>query len=254
MKLFRTLTAALLAALIAVSAAAAFTPSVEFKEAPTVVEKTDAAGNTYVGEVKNSEGEVVGTVSNGTLKLTALSTVKQETAEKETEEDAPAAAVVDETVKERLLKAETELKAAFEDGEDSYLLQQISKELNDAPVENIVISDIFHIEATEEISSMLEENAVISVSVVSQNITKADEELIVIYQKTSENGGWKKVEFTIDDENVITLELQGMGDIIILRDSEALPPVAEEAPASPSTSGNTKNTTVTKKPIIKRAK
>ncbi|MBR4960703.1 MAG: hypothetical protein IKY52_07390 [Clostridia bacterium] len=118
-----------------------------------------------------------------------------------------------------------------------------------------MISDVFHLEATEEISTLLKENVTVSVSVVSQNITKEDEEVIVIYQKVSETGGWKKVEFTIGDDDVITMELQGTGDIIILRDSESLPPeiAEEEAPASPSTSGNT-TTPVKKKPIIKRSK
>ena len=261
MKLFRTLAVVVLAAMIAVSTAASvFTPSVEYKEAPSIVEKTDAEGNAIAAEIKNSDGEVVGTISSGAITITALSTVKNtntedkaETGEKEDEEK-PTDKEVDEKVKERLLKAESELAEAFDDPENSVLLKQISEELNNAPVENIVISDVFHIDAGEEISTLLEKNVTVSVSVVSQNITKEDEDVIVIYQKTSENGGWKKVEFTIDDDNVITLELQGVGDIIILRDSEALPPEAEEAPASPATSGDTVETPVKPKPIIRRAK
>ncbi|MBR4959468.1 MAG: hypothetical protein IKY52_01070, partial [Clostridia bacterium] len=109
MKHFRTLTAMILAVMIAVSTAAAvFTPSVEYKEAPSIVEKTDDNGNAIAGEIKNSEGEVVGTVSSGAIKITALSTVKTDKAD-ETDKEKPADKEVNEKVKERLLAAEAEL-------------------------------------------------------------------------------------------------------------------------------------------------
>lgn len=226
MKLFRILMTGLMAVVISLSAAAAFTPSVEYKEAPSVVGKTDDQGNTIVGEIKNDKGEVVATMPGGTITITALSEVKKEDS------------TVDKVVEDRLLYAEQELAYAFAEPEDSLLLDQISRELNDAPVDNIVISDVLNVSVSEEIEKQMVEGATITVAVISQNITKEDEDLIVIYQRVSEKGGWKKVDFTIDENNVITMELQGTGDIVIFRDNEAAPPKAEDAPASPATSGN----------------
>ena len=248
MKKCHAFTALLLAAALAMSAGAAFTPSVEYKEAPTVVEKVDESGNVSIGEIRDETGEVVASVSVGAITITPISVVKTaesagdpgKTPDGTGSAGGTAAAVpeVDPQVAESLKAVETEIAAAFEKPEESALVQEIAKELNDAPVENIVVSDVFSVTATPEIEELLKTGASLSVSVVSQNITKQDEEKITIYQKDAKTGLWRKVPFTISEDGIITLSLQAVGEIVIFRDNEAPPVTPETAPASPATGGD----------------
>lgn len=243
MKKCHAFTAALLAALLTVSAGAAFMPSVEYKEAPQIVEKVDESGYVSVGEIRDESGQVISSVSVGMLTVTPISAVKTAEASAETKPGETAPAVVsemDKKIAESLKAVETEIAAEFEKPAESTLVQEISKELNDAPAENIVVSDVFAVTATPDIEETLKSGATLSVSVVSQNITKQDEKRIIIYQKNTETGKWEKVPFQISKNGVITLELTNVGEVVIFRDSQAAPAAAAEAPVSPSTSGDSK--------------
>lgn len=243
MKKYHAFTAIFLAVMLAMSAGAAFMPSVEYKEAPQIVEKVDESGNVSVGEILDESGEVVASVTGGMITVTPISVMKAAEASTETSTGDPAAAevpVIDEKVAESLKAVETEIAAEFEKPAESTLIQEISKELNDAPVENIVVSDVFAVTATPEIEEVLKSGATLSVSVVSQSITKKDEKKITIYQKDAETGKWTKVPFQIAEDGVISLELKNVGEIVIFRDNEAAPAIAGTAPASPSTSGDQK--------------
>jgi len=257
MRLNRAFVAAVLAAAMAISAGAAFTPSVEYKEAPTVVEKTDEEGNVSIGEILDEKGEVVTSISLGSITLTAISEVKLPTSTETpatpaipgtseipgmpqipglTEE---AVAELPAEVVESLIAVAEELTVEFEKPEESELVQTIAKELNDAPVENIVVSDVLYFSATPEIVEAMSAGATVSVSMVSQGITKESETKITIYQKHSVTGKWVKVPFKIDENGVITLELKAVGQIVIFRDNEAAP-IVSEAPESPATNGDLK--------------
>lgn len=232
MKLYRALVAAVLAASLTLSAGAAFTPSVEYKDAPQVVEKIDAEGNVTVGEVRNADGEVVESVPADAIKVTAISETKKDSAGVEPE------------VAEALKAVEAELTVAFEMAktEENELIKAVSEDLNNAPVENIVVTDVVAITVTPEIEEALaEEGATLTVSVTSQNISKEDEEKITVYQKDPATGEWKKVPFTIDENDVITLELESTGEVVIFRDSEAAPETPKDAPRSPKTRPTTAN-------------
>ena len=256
MKKCQALTAIFLAVLLALSSAAAFMPSVEYKEAPQIVEKVDESGNVSVGEILDESGEVVANVSAGMITVTPISVVKvietpAETKPGETKpaETAPVQLTEEEQkIVESLKAVETEIVAEFEKPTESALVQEIAKELNDAPVENIVVSDIFAVTATPEIEEVLKTGATLSVAVVSQNITKKDEKKITIYQKDAKTGKWVKVRFQIDENGVIVLQLKGVGEVVIFRDNEAAPLTAAAAPASPATSGDSKNVPTTQKP------
>lgn len=232
MRLYRAIAAAVLASAFALSASAAFTPSIEYKEAPQVVEKTDEEGNVTVGEIISAEGEVIGTIPVSSLTVTAIASVKTTAATEAASEAA-----------ESLTAVEQELITEFENAAESAIIQAVAQDLNDAPVENIVVSDVLAVTATSDIVDAMASGAAISVSVTSQNITKDDETKITIYQKDPVTGAWSKVPFTIDENDIITLELSSVGEIVIFRDNEAAPVTAEaeeEAPTSPATSGDLK--------------
>ncbi len=254
MKKRHAFTAFFLAAALTLSAGAAFTPSVEYKEAPKVVEKIDEKGNVSIGEVRNETGEVIANISVGAITITPISMIKTTaTAGSATAVVpgkgpngtgsagvGPAAEVpaADHGVAESLKAVETEIAAAFEKPEESTLVQEIAKELNDAPVENIVVSDVFAVTVSPEIEEVLKNGASLSVAVVSQSITKQDEKKITIYQKDAKTGLWIKVKFEISEDGIITLELKNVGEIVIFRDNEAPPVTPETAPVSPSTGGD----------------
>ena len=224
MRLFRTLTAALLAASLTLSVSAAFTPSVEYKDAPEVVVTVDDEGNTIAGAITDAEGNVLETVPVESITITPLSAAAKE------ETDAEVAA--------KLTEVKAELEAALED-KDSELIAEVVKALENVPAENIVVSDVFTITADEALTAALaeavENGAVLNVALTSQNITKKDAESITIFQKSAATGEWVKVKFTIDEKNVINLELKDLGEIVIFRDSEAKPETAKDAPKSPLT-------------------
>lgn len=241
MKKSHAFAASFLAVSLALSAGAAFMPSVEYKEAPQIVEKVDESGNVAVGEIRDESGEVVATVAVGTVTVTPLSTVKTTAPSDKTQSGATASDAVqkvDEETVERLKAVETEIAAEFEKPTESTLIQEIAKDLNDAPAENIVVSDVFSITVTAEIEETLKNGATLSVAVVSQNITKEDEKKVTIYQKDADTGEWKKVPFEIMDDGVIVLELESAGEVVIFRDNEAAPVTEENAPVSPSTGGD----------------
>lgn len=243
MKKCHAFTAILLAVLLTLSAGAVFMPSVEYKEAPQIVEKVDESGNVTVGEIRDENGEVVAEVSAGMMTVTPISVVKAAENSPETKpgkkpsDEVPG---VDKKTVKRLRDIEKEIAAEFKKSEKSALIREISKELNGAPAENIVVSDVFAITTTPEIEKVLKSGAILSVDVISQNITKEDEKKIIIYQKDEKNGKWKKVPFVISEDNILTLELTGAGEVVIFRDSEAAPVIPETAPKSPATGGDQK--------------
>lgn len=251
MKKYHAFAALLLAAVLTLSAGAAFTPSVEYKKAPQVVEKVDEEGNVTVGEIRDESGEVVASVPAGAITITPISAVKTSSTAVTTEKPETASApAVDAKVEESLKAVEAEITAEFEKAADSELVQTVSRELNGAPAENIVVSDVFAVTATPEIEEVLASGATLSVAVTSQNITKEDETKIAIYQKDAVTGEWKQVPFTIAEDGVITLELTSAGEVVIFRDNEAAPVTPEEAPVSPSTKGD--RALAAKKSFIKR--
>lgn len=230
MRLFRTLIAALLVASMALSASAAFTPSVEFKDAPEVVVTTDAEGNAIVGAIVDADGEVLAAIPAEAITITAVSAAaKEET---------------DAAVAEKLIAVKEELTVALEE-KDNELVAAVAVALNNAPAENIVVSDVFTITADESVAELLafaaEAGVKAVVPMVSQTITKADAEKITIMQKSATTGEWKPVAFTIDDNNVINLELDDLGEIVIFRDSTVVPETPKDAPRSPKTRPTTKN-------------
>lgn len=226
MRLFRALIAAMLVASLTLSASAAFTPSVEFKDAPAVVVTTDADGNSYVGTVKDADGVVLAAIPAEAITITSVSAAEKEE--------------TDPVVAEKLTAVKEELTAAFEE-KDNELITAVAAALNNAPAANIVVSDVFTITADDELAEVFELGAKLNVSMTSQNITKADAEKITIWQKSAATGEWKPVVFTIDDNNVINLELEDLGEIVIFRDSEAAPETPKNAPRSPKTRPTTKN-------------
>lgn len=224
MRLFRTLTAALLAASLTLSVSAAFTPSVEFKDAPEVVVTTDAEGNAVAGTITDAEGTVIANVPVESIVITPISAVAKEETDAE--------------VAEKLNAVKEELEAALED-KDSELIAEVAKALDNVPVKNIVVSDVFSITADEALEEALaeavENGAALNISLISQNIIKADAKNITIWQKNATTGEWVQVKFTIDEKNVIKLELKDLGEIVIFRDSEAKPDAGKDAPKSPKT-------------------
>ena len=224
MRLFRTLIASLLAAALTLSVSAAFTPSVEFKDAPEVVVTTDAEGNAVAGAITDAEGNVLVTVPVEAITITPISTIAKEGTNPE--------------VAAKLAEVKVELEAALGD-KNSELLTEVAKAMENVPVENIVVSDIFTVTADEALTAALavavENGFALKISLISQNITKAEEASITIWQKSATTGEWVKVNFTVDENNVITLELKDIGEIVIFRDSAAKPATAKDAPKSPQT-------------------
>jgi len=224
MRMFRSLIAALLVASLAISASAAFTPSVEYKDAPEVVVTTDKEGNAVAGTICDAEGTVLATVSAEAITVTPIAAAAKEETDAE--------------VAEKLTAVKEELEAALED-KDNELIAAVAKELKNAPAKNIVVTDVFNIAADEAVEAALaeaaEKGAALTVSLTSQNITKADAKNITIWQKSATTGEWEKVKFTIDEKNVIKLELKDLGEIVIFRDSEAKPEKVKDAPKSPKT-------------------
>lgn len=221
MRLIRSLIAALLVASLTISASAAFTPSVEYKDAPEVVVTTDAEGNSIVGTITDAEGNVISNVLAGTIAITPFAaSAKEET---------------DPEIAARLIEVRAELEAALEDS-DNELILAVAEALNNIPIENIVISDIFTITADGIHVDALRSGLILTVSLTSQSITKADEGSISIWQRSATTEEWSELDFEIDEKNVITLKITDIGEIVIFRDSAATPVTGENAPRSPQTS------------------
>ena len=90
-----------------------------------------------------------------------------------------------------------------------------------APITNAVISDIFDARFTSELGADLPEGKTVTFKVKIQGITTDDTFMIIYKEKGTDM--WKVLEYTIDENNVITITATSMSAFAVVLDNEADP-------------------------------
>lgn len=102
-----------------------------------------------------------------------------------------------------------------------------------APIEHAVISDIFDVRYESELGTDLTDGKPVTFSIKIQGLTADD--LFMIITKAADEEGWKNIEYTIDENGVITISATSMSTFAVIRDNGAAPVVDPNAPDSPQT-------------------
>ena len=232
MKKIVSVAAAILAvSMLSVTAFAAFTPSVEQKDAPTVVVPPNSEhkidGKPAI-VVKDETGKVVSADKVETLKITPVSSFKKKdtTAEETKPDSADETAATEETVatepmteeeiavQESLEKTYTEILEAENLAVLVPELPDVMKELKvDTKVEDLVVQDLFNISLPEEMEKSLEiEGNTIDISF--EMTIEEGKQLIVMVQ--TEDGEWVLISgdsIVVDEDGYVTDSFPCVGNV-----------------------------------------
>jgi len=130
---------------------------------------------------------------------------------------------VHEDIEENLLAAYEEL--GDKDWQD--LVENFAEEWKEftggAPITNAVVTDIFDARFLSELGADLSEGKTVTFKVKIQGITADDTFMIIAKAKGDEM--WKIIEYSIDENGVITITAESMSAFAIVLDNEADPAV-----------------------------
>ncbi len=130
---------------------------------------------------------------------------------------------VHEDIEENLLAAYEELG----DKDWQELVEDFENEWKEftggAPLTNAIVTDIFDARFASELGADLEEGKTVTFKVKIQGITTEDTFMIIAKAKGEDM--WKIIEYTIDENNVITITAESMSAFAIVLDNEADPAV-----------------------------
>ena len=101
-----------------------------------------------------------------------------------------------------------------------------------APREHAVVSDIFDVRYEGELSTD-GEGKTVTFKIKVQGIDKDD--LFLIISRCSEKEDWKLVEYTIDENGVITITGSTKASYVIVSDNGSIPVIGPDDPISPPT-------------------
>ena len=201
MKTLRIATILLIVVSLFVMAANAveFTPSVEFKDGPEIVDPTDP------DDPKASEDE---------LYITPVG--------RRDDED------LDEDIKENLTDAKNDLEGNddWEDILDDF--EDIWNEATDgAPIEHAIVSDIIDVRYKED----PDQDGTVTI-VFDMKIQGLDSDDLFVIIAKPEGGVWTAVEYTISEDGIITITVDNKSVFAIIRDKSAMPDIGPDGPAT----------------------
>lgn len=105
-----------------------------------------------------------------------------------------------------------------------------------APIDHAVISDIFDVRYESELGKGLTDGKPVTFKIKIQGITPED--LFILITKENEKDHWKVIDYTIDENGIITINGTSMSAFAVIRDNGAVPSVDPSAPDSPQTGVN----------------
>ena len=180
-----------------VAFAAEFVPSIEYKDGPTVV--------------KPDETTDPGTPDDELL-------VTPPSAGEDAHDD----------IRDNLEDAMEALEEAIQDLVDNF--DKIWEDITgDAPTENAIITDVFDVRYESELGKD-DDGVTLSFDVTVQGI-EPDDIFLIITKPYGENA-WRIVNYTINEDGVITIEGTTKAAYAIIKDKAALPPVGPDGPAT----------------------
>lgn len=138
-----------------------------------------------------------------------------------------------EDIEESLTNAEGDLKT-----DDWYELVPNFPEIWDkstggAPLDHAVISDIFDARFESELSSGENKGKPVTFKIKIQGIGADD--LFLILARPSDEEEWSVIDYTIDENGVITISDTSMSAFAVVKDNGAAPVVDPNGPQSPQT-------------------
>ncbi len=138
---------------------------------------------------------------------------------------------VHEDINTKLTDAEKELS------ESKDIIENFAEVWKDvtggAPIENAIVSDIFDVRFEDEFETTVTEGKPVTIKFTIPGLDYNDKFFITV--KESADSKWKVVDFTIDEDGVITLSATSMSVFAVIRDSYASAAIAPDAPDSPQT-------------------
>lgn len=200
MKTFRIIAAITAMAIVfSLSAAAApFTPSIERKDEPKLVDGDED------------------------LILTPISDYYDEDVD------------LHEDIEENLAKAEKELdEKKFQD-----ILENFEELWNEAtkgaPVEHAIISDIFDVRLETELGDG-KEGVGVEISFKIEVLGIEADDVFMLIVKENDGKPWKALDYEIDENGVITIKVTTKSVLAVVKDNEAPAPIDPDGPDSPQT-------------------
>lgn len=223
MKAFRFFTAILLllAVLTAAVSASDFVDSKELGEGPEQVGEPDETGKKVVGYIYNEDGSLYRSIYEDELIVTPIMHVYSD--------EISVAAEIEKT----LLDAKAELDAnSWEKLIPSFpaVWENVT---GGAPLEHAVLTELFDVRFVDSLSGVLTEGRSATFCIKVEGLEKDD--LFVMMHKPSDSDAWKFEDWTMNDENVITVHVDKLSPFAIVEDSEQDPAGSGDAPDSPKT-------------------
>ncbi len=105
-----------------------------------------------------------------------------------------------------------------------------------APIDHAIISDIFDVRYEGELGKGLSDGKPVTFKIKIQGITPED--LFILITKENNKDHWKVIDYTIDENGIITINGTSMSAFAVIRDNGADPSVDPNAPDSPQTGVN----------------
>ncbi len=175
-----------------------FTPSVEIKDGPEIIDPTDP------DDPKASEDE---------LEITPVGRLDGED--------------LDEDIKDNLTDAKKDLEENdWEDILDDF--EDIWNEATDgAPVEHAIVSDIFDVRYKEDPT----EDGTVTIMFDMKMQGLDSDDIFVIIAKP-EGGEWAPIDYTISEDGIITITVENKSVFAIIKDKSAMPDIGPDGPAT----------------------
>lgn len=208
--------------LVSPVSASAYSPSAE-RTGVTLVTTPDETGREIAGTITEEDGTETKTVYEDELIVTTLDDAYNEEIE------------MDEEIRKDLLEAEKELKETKSEDLIDGFAEKWEEITEGAPVENAVVSHLFDIRYKDG-GDVLGEGNEIAITVHIDDITAED--LFVIVYKDPVTEEWTYADYTIDENGDITIILDCLVPLAVIRDSREAPPVSPDDPDSPQTGVN----------------
>ena len=226
MKLIRIFSALVLSLALLSTAVGAeeFTASAERGEDIKFAVTTDDEGNKIIGQLFDENGEYERPILLEELIITPIWHLEDGAYEVHNEIEATLVAAEKELEVEDWQKIVTNFETEW------------TEVTGGAPVENAVVSDVFDVRYNSVVdgflTKLLVEGKSATFDIVVDGITK--DTLFVVGHKPSDTGVWVMEDYTISDDNVITISVDSLSQFFIAVDNGAAPVVAN-APLSPQT-------------------
>lgn len=176
-----------------------FTPSVEFKDAPEIVNPADP------DDPKANEDE---------LEITPVGRLGDED--------------IDEDIKENLTDAKNDLEGNddWEDILDNF--EDIWNEATDgAPIEHAIVSDIIDVRYKED----PDHDGTVTI-VFDMKLQGLDSDDLFVIIAKPEGGVWAAVDYTISEDGIVTITVGNKSVFAIIRDKSAMPDIGPDGPAT----------------------